>query len=159
MADDKWTNVGFSPARMGIALILLEKESNRTDTFFSYRQLEKPLNDYLAIATNDGKSGMAIVDDNLINSAFQKPRTASPYLPCSTIFEGLDEYEDYSQHYFIHIDKTNRRRRRQQIEQEHHPLGHVNPSWLILHPLIHSRRSEILSLLQTKVGMQLYCRL
>ena len=42
---------------------------------------------------------MAIVDKQIINSVFQMPRTASPYVSCSTVFEKLDGYEDYSQHY------------------------------------------------------------
>ena len=107
MTEDRWSNKGFSPLRMGIALILLEKSSDRTDIFFSYSQLAKPLNDCLA--TSDGTSGMAIIDENLINSAFQTPREASPYLSCSTIFDGIDGYEDYSQQYVIHIDKKNRK--------------------------------------------------
>ena len=50
-----------------------------------------------------------IIDENLINSALQTSKKALPYLSCSTIFEGLDGYEDYSQHYVIHIDKKNRK--------------------------------------------------
>ena len=50
---------------------------------------------------------MATIDKKLINSAFQKPRTASSYFSCHKMIEGLDGYENYSQNYFIHIDKTN----------------------------------------------------
>ncbi len=48
---------GFSPLRMDIALILIEKKTKMTDIFFSYRQLAKPPNDYLA--TIDNNSSMA----------------------------------------------------------------------------------------------------
>ncbi len=50
--DDQWRVFPLKDA-----LILIEKKSKMTDIFISYRQLAKPLNDYLA--TNDSNSGMA----------------------------------------------------------------------------------------------------
>ena len=105
MADDRWTNVGFSRLRMVIALILLEEGEKRTGIFFSYKQLAGPLNNYLG--TNNSDNKMATIDESLINSAFEKPRAASSCLSCRTIFEGRDEFEDFSENYFIHVDKRN----------------------------------------------------
>lgn len=102
--DNCWSNKGplFVYLRRAIVLTLLKRDGGRKDIFFSYGQLTDPLNTYLC--TNDSNLNLAKLDEQLFNATFEKPRRSDACYSCVTVFDGLEEYEDYKDCY-IHINK------------------------------------------------------
>ena len=98
-----WSNngSGFIHFRRAIVLNLLKSDGRRRDILFSSAQLLDPLNKYLS--TSDDKLNLAKVGVNLFN-AFDKPQKSDDCFSCQTVFDGLEEYEDYNDCY-IHINK------------------------------------------------------